>query len=287
MSLATSQRPNNALQRTLLRRLFTGALRLRQGSSGQVTKVERYGGQARTASLLSLLSLGTLGCGGSKEAKMRACRASGVAIIGLLTWLVGHTGDGSAQELHVISQLPDGAEPLSPPGLSKRIRDAAVQYQAYAPIPRVGFYDIAYPATEAEAKELNRHAVLLVTAICQEKAEIPLRRVYVEVGGRQTDLRRLGSIVSEVRKEDDPVGSTFGQNRVDSLYLIPIYAAAKRGLLLADFAKNRDGFKLGELKGPPSGSIKNWADSPTEGAKPSDKAIKDLIHREYPGFLAE
>ena len=217
---------------------------------------------------------------------MRVRRASGVAIIGLLGCLAGLTRDGSAQELHVISELGGGAQPLSPPALSKRIRDAAVEYQAYAPIPRVGFYDVAYPATEAEARELNGYAVVLITAISQEKTEFPLRRVYVEVSGKQSDLTPLGSVLSAVRQEDDPVGSTFGANRVDGLYLLPIYVAGKKAILLVDFARNRDAFKLGQLEGP-QGLLKNWTVPPGQNTKPGEKALRNLILREYPGFLTE
>jgi len=84
-----------------------------------------------------------------------------------------------------------------------------------------------------------------------------------------------------------PVSSTFGANRSDSLYLIPIYAATTGGTLFADFADNRDGFKLGELTGPPAGPLEKWKEQPREGARPIEANLAALIRREYPGFLAK
>lgn len=197
------------------------------------------------------------------------------------------SGIAAAQDLHIVTTLPGNSRPLSPTGLTKRIQDAAAEYQSYAPIPRVGFYDLAYPSNTDEAKALNGFAVLLVTGFSQEPGELPFRRVYVVAKGKEVDLRSLGSISSTVAEGDSTIAKTFGRNRSDGLYLVPIYLANRHAVLTADFAKNRNGFKLGELEGVPRGELRKWSTPPVDGAIVSVEALRTIIRREYPGFLAE
>ncbi len=208
-------------------------------------------------------------------------RAVGIAV------LAGGVCVASAQDLHIVTTLPDSAKPLSPAELTKKIQDAASEYQAYAPIPRVGFYDIAYPASKDEARALNGLAVLLVTGFSQQVGELPFRRVYAVLKGKEIELKSLGSVSSSMAVQDDVVAKTFGRNRSDGLYLLPIYLANRHAFLTADFAKDRDGFKLGEFEGVPTGELKKWSTPPVEGTKPSEEALRSIISREYPGFLAE
>lgn len=197
---------------------------------------------------------------------------------------LAYTLGGAAEEepLHFISALPTTAQPLSPAALTLRIENAALQVAAYAPIPRVAFFDIAYPATRAEAQKLQGHALVLITALSQNAAEFPLKSAYVIVDGQRIDLRRLASVQSRNRDEDR-VSRTFGPHRVDCLYLLPLAAAAPRAALLIDFAANRDGFNLGEFTGPPPAVVPEGV----PGGDPPPDALAAFIRREYPGFLAK
>src|SRR5438876_1467080 len=103
--------------------------------------------------------------------------------------------------------------------LDGRLSQAAMQYRSYAPVPRIAFYDIAFPKDCAEFTSMSGHAVLVVTAVVQDSTELPPARIYLGSGPAGTDLLRIASVQSRVASAD--VRATFGQFRVDALYLLP------------------------------------------------------------------
>ena len=106
--------------------------------------------------------------------------------------------------------------------MNARITDAADQYKQYAPIPRIAFYDIGFPKDKAEFESLNGYGILLVCALSQDGDELPIKRAYVVSEGKQVDLIKLKEIfVKNPDLKSQTVG-TFGQYRVDSLYLFPV-----------------------------------------------------------------
>ena len=56
--------------------------------------------------------------------------------------------------------------------LDDRIRQAALEYRSYAPIPRVAFYDIAYPKDSLEFEALAGYAVMVLTAVSHVRAGV-------------------------------------------------------------------------------------------------------------------
>ncbi|MGA2361630.1 MAG: hypothetical protein ABSG73_04135 [Candidatus Aminicenantales bacterium] len=197
------------------------------------------------------------------------------------------TGFVFSQTLHFVNRMPWEGKPTTPEALKQKIIQIAEQYKQFAPVPRVGFVDIAFPRDESEANSLGGYAVLLVTAICQDRAELPLRYVRVEAAGQSRVLEFLGAVSSTVADDGTAVASTFGRNQVDALYLLPIYAANEKGIITADFAANRNGFRLYELSVPKdeyARKIKQW---PPQEIRPDATALKEFIKREYPGFLAD
>src|SRR6185369_17687162 len=102
-----------------------------------------------------------------------------------------------AGDLHLVTLLKSNNFALSPDGLTRRVREAAVEYQAYAPVPRAGFDDYAFPADKREARSMQGYGLMLVTAFSQEPDELPLKRVYVELDGKSIDLRLLRAVSSE------------------------------------------------------------------------------------------
>src|SRR5256886_14812020 len=84
----------------------------------------------------------------------------------------------SARAQDVIHLVGPGSKtntPAAPDILARRIAAAARQYQQYAPIPRVAFFDIAYPADTGEYSGMAGYGLLLVTAISQTGTELPVR----------------------------------------------------------------------------------------------------------------
>lgn len=175
--------------------------------------------------------------------------------------------------------------PVSSEALSQRIEDAAVKYRANAPIPRIIFYEIAYPSSAQEYTEMGGHALLLVTAFSQQQAELPLKRAYIRLGGKESELKLITSVISQRPRDGSQIVATFGQYRADSLYLLPARLRLESAELLVDFTKNRDGFKLPMFPDPTGGSY-SLADVPPE-KMPSEEALAQFVRREYPGFTRD
>ena len=60
---------------------------------------------------------------------------------------------------------------VTPTQFNGRIEEAAREYSEYAPIPRVTFYDIAYPTNVADYNKLDGHAILLLSAFSQRRRQ--------------------------------------------------------------------------------------------------------------------
>ncbi len=176
-------------------------------------------------------------------------------------------------------------DPVDNSYMNRLIADAAEKYKEYAPIPRISFYDIGYPKDVEEAVKMNGYAVLLISALSQDPDELPLKRAYVRAGGKDFDLKNLKVI--KIRSTDTASQNvkTFGQYRVDALYLIPIHLRFQKGELLIDFNKNRDGMRLAKFDGTVPSDIKFLPDTmPDEKASFQD-ALEKFLKREYPGYL--
>ncbi len=82
---------------------------------------------------------------------------------------------------------------VSNAALDARLAAAALQYRSYAPVPRIAFFDLAYPKDSTEAAAMHGYAVLVVTAVVQDSTELPLPHVYVRAAARLRPVRQWGS----------------------------------------------------------------------------------------------
>lgn len=178
-------------------------------------------------------------------------------------------------------------QPATPARMSQRIEAAAVQYAAHAPIPRIVLYDIGYPHGEQEYAALDGNAVILFTALSQDRDELPLQRVYAFSEGKEIELKLLKVVLAELPTTDSASGKTFGRFRADVLYLLPMSLRVKDGDLLVDFQKNRLAFKVAKLGTPLPGELKDLLLMKSPGTGPSQDALETFIKREYPTFFQE
>src|SRR3989442_13476306 len=58
--------------------------------------------------------------------------------------------------------------------LDARLEAAARQYRSYAPVPRIAFFERAYPKDSTEAAAMNGYARLVVAAVVPDSNELPL-----------------------------------------------------------------------------------------------------------------
>jgi hypothetical protein len=189
-----------------------------------------------------------------------------------------------AQEMHLIGPNSVQQHPVSPQVIEDRIASAAIQYQAYRPIPRIALFDIAFPANAEEYRSLSGYGVVVVSAVTQAVDELPPSRVFVRVGERDVELKLLSSIRSDIAT-NDTTSKVFGVHHWDGLYLFPVYLRVQGQTLVMDFAKNRNGFVLGNFNVPATEVLAGLPVAPPISDGPPEAALMDFVVREYPGFL--
>lgn len=136
------------------------------------------------------------------------------------------------------------------------------------------------PASSTEYRALARYIPVLVVVVSQDELELPLKRVYVDANGTQTDLERISSIRSV-----DPKNFTskiLGRYRETSYYLLPVALLSSEGRVIADFAVHRTGYQLAVMTDKPIDYVQ--ADShpmPTPGDTPDKATLRDFVKRHF------
>lgn len=197
--------------------------------------------------------------------------------------IVGNFLD-SFQVTHVTSTSVWRNRPVTPARMNERIEEAAIKYAANAPIPRIVLYDIGYPVGEKEYAALDGNAVMLLTAISQDREELPLQRVYVLSEGKEIELKSLNVVLAEIESNNSPSAKTFGRFRADALYLLPMSLRVKNADLLVSFQSNRR-FKVATFGTPLPDDLKRLILIKPSGAGPSQSALETFVKREYPSFF--
>src|SRR6266702_2117598 len=200
---------------------------------------------------------------------------------------VALTASARAQSpVHLESDVGWSHGSVSNAALDARLAAAALQYRSYAPIPRIAFFDLAYPKDSAEAAAMNGYAVLVVTAVVQDSTELPLPHVYVRSVSGDHELPLVARIASWLPASDTIVRPTFGRFRLDACYLLPIAARASQGDLLVDFATHRQGFRLIHFAGDVPEPVRRLRFTGTSAEQPAASTVWAMVQREYPDLAA-
>jgi len=206
-----------------------------------------------------------------------------LASLAIGMWSV--TAPGLAQgTFHFVEPASTTHLQATPQIVAQRIAAAARGYEAYAPIPRGGFYEIAFPADAREYQAMAGHGLLLVTTFSQLQNELPATPYLVTRQG-SVKLRLLSSVVGGTTLDDERVRRVFGKFRIDALFLLPLHSGARGADLLVDFARTRSGFKLGVINPSLPEELRDIPNAPT-GGEPAPEAILLMARREYPAFVA-
>ena len=140
---------------------------------------------------------------------------------------------------------------------------------------------MSQPADQQEYDALRGFAVIVITAVSQTPDELPPKRVFVRVEGKEIDLTQLASRQST--NSDSLVARVFGTSRFDGLYLYPMAYRARSAQLLLDFAINRSDFVIVTfplVPEPPDG----FPISAPTAEQPDSEALTRFIAREVPIF---
>jgi hypothetical protein len=192
----------------------------------------------------------------------------------------------AAANAQTLTQRPVSQGAVTPAEMTERLEKSAVRTKAQAPkgAARGSSVDFAWPSSAEEYQAIGKYVLVLVSVVTQDAAELPLRRVYVTVNGEQTELVKLSSQRSDVKK-GSITHSILGPFREDGFYVAPAGPMMSDGYLQADFAIRSSNFNLYKLPGTPPDFVK--ADNnpmPAKDAAPNMPALKALLKREYQGF---
>jgi hypothetical protein len=148
---------------------------------------------------------------------------------------------------------------------------------------RAAQVDISWPSDADEYRSLDKNAVILISVVVADDKELPLRRVYTDIGGKITELRRLTAMRSLVDGKS-VTARKIGKYREDSFYLAPAGPLMQNGFLKADLAVKRVAFNLYQLPGKAPAFIKADGYPMPSGRGPDAQALKAMLAREYRGF---
>jgi len=149
----------------------------------------------------------------------------------------------NAQELgHDVSVIKVVLNPASADQITKRLKQDALTYLKYAPIPRIAEMDFAFGANRDEYEKLNGNGILYITSLNQDTTEYPIKKVYLKTNTSTIELEKIGEI--NVGIDDKDIRTTFGKNRVDYYYLLPYSFTQTQCKLLIDWNNNRKEFLL-------------------------------------------
>ncbi|MGO4223658.1 hypothetical protein AB4Y64_17625 [Lysobacter sp. TAF61] len=215
----------------------------------------------------------------SQGANMRALCTLVLAAL-LSAWSsIDHT-------VHVLGPGSWAQTPVVPEAMTRRVEDAAIEYEEHAPVPRVALFDVAFPASAEEFESTDGYGVLLLTALSQEKIELPPERIYVTLHGKEHVLKQI-SFTNATPKQSPRVERVLGANRWDALYLFPVHLMQDGAILTIDFAANRTGFAFGQFTAGDRDALGYEVVAPGGLRRPgaAQEAIMNMVAREYPGFL--
>jgi hypothetical protein len=136
------------------------------------------------------------------------------------------------------------------------------------------------PARATEYQALAKYIPVLIVVVSQDKAELPLRRVYVESSSGTTELTRISSVRSV-----DPKSFTsniLGKYRETSYHLLPVALLSQHGRVIADFAIHRTGYQLATLDDNELDYVKSDSEPlPSPGSNPDRAALHDFVERHF------
>ena len=209
-------------------------------------------------------------------------RIIGLLLIAALLGACASTDD----TVHLLGTSSWAQTPVPSKVMNQRLEDAADEYAPHAPVPRVALFDIAFPSSASEFKASGGAGVLLLTALSQDKNELPPKRLYVTWRGEEHTLEQIYSAVN-LPTQSPRVAEVLGPNRWDGLYLFPVRLMDDGAVLTIDFAANRTGFGFGQFSAAERETLGYDLGATTASSNDTSArdAIMGLVAREYPGFV--
>lgn len=175
--------------------------------------------------------------------------------------------------------------PATTERMTQRLEQAATQLQSEAPLARIVLSDVAYPGDQRDYRALDGNAVLLISALVRDRAEIPLRQVLVVAGDKATVLTRVYSVRSDQTGSTSLPIRTFGPYREDILCLLPVRLRMQPADLVVDLGGTKGRLRVTSFGAAVPPQVSSVITSDTPGNGPSEQVLDRFIRAEFPGVL--
>jgi len=143
------------------------------------------------------------------------------------------------------------------------------------------FYFLWDTITPAEFEALARHTVFLFAIWTQKPEELPVKRIYIRVDGKEQTVYKVSSWKTPVDK-GTLTAKMYGPNREDGFYLVPGGALLQKGQIVLDLA-DQAGWVMLDL--PANTATNRFPNlNPGPNAKPDLGTLQAIIRRMFPGF---
>jgi len=161
------------------------------------------------------------------------------------------------------------------------VEDALKEIPIGAQVPRIAFVDVAFPRSGPEFTALGGFAAVLVCAFARDGRELPPERVVARTGTASADLPLAAR--QEKQIPAGAVADVFGARRVDSVYLLPVFATVVDTTITVHFRVSARALDALRFPLPENeGHIPAGVDLAAPVRDPQWDALEKLIHEELP-----
>ena len=178
-----------------------------------------------------------------------------------------------------VKSQTDAADPTTPDSVAQSLENTAHSLEKNGGL-RGSNMQWHSPANSTEFRAMARYIPVLVVVVSQDESELPLKRVYIDANGTQTELEKISSIRSV-----DPKNFTskiLGPYRETAYYLLPVALLSSEGRGLADFAVHRTGYQLAVMTDKPIDYVQSDSHPmPAPGDTPDKATLHDFVKRHF------
>jgi hypothetical protein len=161
-----------------------------------------------------------------------------------------------------------------------RLRDTLRDIPRGAIAARMALGDVAYPRSQAELDALGGFALLLVTALAHDEAELPIDGAVAKT---RTAVAPLPLVASRASTVTDDIGAVLGSHRHDAVYLLPVFATRVPMTVVISFRGGNRSLDLLRFPPPPEADpLPRELDLSGEMREPLVQAIDRLLQDELP-----
>jgi hypothetical protein len=184
---------------------------------------------------------------------------------------------------HVTSPMGSSRGATTDAMILQRLADSVPQIPPGVSVPRIALADVAYPASQEELKALGGFALLQITVVCRDGAELPIDRVEARIG---TAAAKLIPVVARPSELVSPrLAEAFGRWRYDAAYLIPVFATRKDATIIVYLGGGRFPLKVLEFPPPPGqDELPPDFNFDWDPYSPRLDALRAILDRELPVF---